>query len=274
MRDQGLLPEEDLASTGDRQFVSALARGLEILRCFGTDEAMLGNQELARRTGLPKATVSRLTHTLCRLGYLCHVERLGKYRPGAAVLALGYAGLTQMTIRERARPLMEQLASATGASVALGTRDRLNMIYLEHCHGASVMTLRLQVGARLPMATTALGRALLAVLPEPEREYLLAHMAPRYGGRWKSVQRGIEQALAHYARHGYCVADGEWQDDVHAVGVACVTPNGQDTVAFNCGGPRFLVSRAQLEEEIAPRLVHLAHTLQGATDTPADRRPV
>lgn len=274
MNDHGLLPEEELAATGDRQFVSALARGLEILRCFGPDDAMLGNQELARRTGLPNATVSRLTHTLCRLGYLIHAERLGKYRPGAALLALGYAGLAHTGIRERARPLMQQLAAQTGASVALGTRDRLNMIYLEHADGASVMTLRLQVGARIPMATTALGRAFLAALPKAERAYLMEHMARRYGRQWPRVRRGIEQALAHCAEHGYCLAGGEWQPDVHAVGVACVFADGSGTVAFNCGGPRFLVSRDQLERDIAPRLVHLAHTLQGAMDTPVERRPL
>ena len=60
----------------DRKFVTALARGLEVLRVFTPTEGLLGNGEIAERTGLPKPTVSRLTYTLTKLGYLSHVERL------------------------------------------------------------------------------------------------------------------------------------------------------------------------------------------------------
>ena len=69
-----------LANEGikDRQFVVALARGLELLRAFSFDDSFLGNQEIAARTGLPKPTISRLTHTLTKLGYLNYSERLGK----------------------------------------------------------------------------------------------------------------------------------------------------------------------------------------------------
>ena len=73
----------------DRQFVNALARGLELLRCFQPGDTELGNAELARRTGMPKPTVSRLTYTLTKLGYLAFSESRGTYRLAAGVLALG-----------------------------------------------------------------------------------------------------------------------------------------------------------------------------------------
>src|ERR1041384_8142220 len=77
----------------DRKFVTALARGLEVLRVFTPAEGLLGNGEIAERTGLPKPTVSRLTYTLTKLGYLSHVERLAKYPRAPAALALGYTAL-------------------------------------------------------------------------------------------------------------------------------------------------------------------------------------
>jgi hypothetical protein len=80
------LAEEN--SGKDRQFVTALARGLDILRAFHAGEGMLGNQEIAHRTGLPKPTVARLTHTLTELGYLNYIRRFRKYELGASVLAL------------------------------------------------------------------------------------------------------------------------------------------------------------------------------------------
>jgi len=87
----------------DRQFVTALARGLEVLRAFQDCGGPLGNQEIAQRTGLPKPTVSRLTHTLKQLGYIVHDERLAKYRTGPGVLALGQSSPTRRCCGWRAR---------------------------------------------------------------------------------------------------------------------------------------------------------------------------
>jgi len=75
------------AVQGDRKFITALARGLEVLRVFTPTEGLLGNGEIAERTGLPKPTVSRLTYTLTKLGYLSHIERLAKYQLAPAALA-------------------------------------------------------------------------------------------------------------------------------------------------------------------------------------------
>jgi len=91
---------------GDRQFATTLARGLEVLRCFTPLEPLLGNKEISVRTGLPKPTVSRLTYTLTKLGYLRHNMRLGKYQLGSAVLSIGYPLLASMNVRQVARPLM------------------------------------------------------------------------------------------------------------------------------------------------------------------------
>src|SRR5438552_3903344 len=110
------------AAPRDRQFVETLARGLEILRAFSPHRALLGNQEIARYTGLPKPTVSPLTYTLTKLGYLTYSDRLGKYQLGAPALGLGYAVLSSMGIRQVARPHMQQLADYADASVALGSR--------------------------------------------------------------------------------------------------------------------------------------------------------
>ena len=118
-----MLPLEDFpekTELEDRQFVTALARGLSVMRAFQPGDGILGNGDIAERTGLPKPTVSRLTHTLTRLGYLVHAERLGKYRLGPGVLSLGYSLLANMDIRKIARPYMQELANASGLGIALG----------------------------------------------------------------------------------------------------------------------------------------------------------
>lgn len=245
----------------DRQFVNALARGLELLRCFGPGEAWLTNAELAKRSSLPKPTVSRLTHTLTKLGYLNYSESLAKYQLGAGVLALGYRMLSTLDLRKLARPLMEELAEHAQASVSLGARDRLSMVYVETCRSSANVTLRLDVGSRIPLATTAMGKALLCVLPEAERDYLLDHVRQRDEENWPRVKAGVEQGFKDYQDRGFCLSTGEWQGDVHAVGVPVLGVNGEQVMAFNCGGPAFLLSRERLEEDLGPRLVQLVHRI-------------
>ena len=252
------------SADADRKFVTALARGLEVLRAFTSTDGLLGNGDLAERTGLPKPTVSRLTYTLTNLGYLRHVERLGKYQLAPAALALGYSALANMRIRQVARPYMQELADYTGASVALGSRDRLNLIYIEHCRSAASMMLRLDLGARIPIATTAMGRALLAATPEKERTWLMDHMARREGERWPKVRTGIEQAIKDFTTQGFTISVGDWQPDVRAVGVPLVPADGSGAFAFNCGAPAFQLTRERLENDIGPRLVNMARNVEAA----------
>ncbi len=250
--------------TKDRQFVTALARGLEILRAFVPNDGPLGNQEIAQRTGLPKPTVSRLTHTLTRLGYLNYLDRLEKYQLGTAVLSLGYAVLANLGIRMIARPFMQELADYAGASVSLGSRDRLNMVYIEHCRPDTPITLRLDLGSRIPLATTAMGRALLAALPDDERSYLMEHIAQADARQWPRVRAGIEQAIEDDRTRGFTRSVGDWQHDVHAVGVALKPPDGSPILALNCGGPAFLYDRKRLVNDLGPRLVNLVRNVEAA----------
>ena len=251
-------------SKPDRKFVVALARGLEILRAFTPSEGLLGNQELVSRTGLPKATVSRLTHTLTRLGYLTHIERLEKYQLAPGALSIGYSALANMRIRQIARPYMQELADYASASVALGSRDRLNLIYVEHCRGKDGVMLRLDLGARVPLATTAMGRALLAALPAKEREYLMSFIARKEGDRWPKVRAGIERAIKDLAVKGFTTSIGEWEPDIAGVGVPLVLADGSGVFSFNCGAPAFQLTQERLETDIGPRLVNVVRNIEAA----------
>lgn len=246
----------------DRKFVTALSRGLEVLRAFKPGDGFLGNQEIARRTGLPKPTVTRLTYTLTKLGYLSYSERLERYQLGTSVLALGYATLSNFGIRQVARPLMQELAEDVNAAVALGARERLTMLYLDNCRGSSAVTLRLDVGSRIPIATTAMGRAFLAAIPTGERDYLMDHIKRRSDEDWPRLRDGIEQACEQYLERGYVKVVGDWDPDVNAVGVPLVQTENGDIYAFNCGGPSFLLPEQRLEAEVGPRLKQLAQNVQ------------
>jgi len=251
------------ADAPDRQFVTALARGLELLRCFGPGDRWLGNQELARRTGLPKPTVSRLAHTLTRLGYLRHSRAQEQYALGTAVLSLGYSLLAQLDVRRVARPLMQALAEQARVSVNLGVRDRLAMIYLDTYRSASTLAVQLESGSRIPMASTSMGRAYLCGLPGPERLALLEQLREEAGSGWSEVKRGIDRALRDHRRHGLCFSLGDWRKEVHAVAAPLVAGDGE-VLVFSASGPAFQVGREKLEREIGPRLKNLVDNVSSA----------
>jgi DNA-binding IclR family transcriptional regulator len=141
---------------------------------------------------------------------------------------------------------------------------RLNLIYVKHCRSRSAVMLRLDLGARIPIATTAMGRALLAASPDNERDWLLHHIARREGKQWPKIRAGIERAIKDLATRGFTLSVGDWQPDVSAVGVLLVPADGSGVFAFNCGAPAFQIPRERLETDIGPRLVNLVPNVEAA----------
>lgn len=253
-------PDEDNGK--DRQFVTALARGLEILRCFRPGEAYLTNSEMAKRTGMPKPTISRLTYTLTKLGYLTYSADQGRYQLGAPVLALGYTLLANLDVRKLARPAMQELAEYAQCSVAIGIRDRLHMVYVEACRGSAAVTLRRDAGSRIPLATTAMGKAYLCGLPQTDRDFLMDHIRLTADTNWPKIKTDIEQGFKDYQDRGFVLSSGLWDANISAVGVPLLDQDIARTMAFNCGGPAFLLPYEKLVEDLGPRLVQLVRNVE------------
>jgi DNA-binding IclR family transcriptional regulator len=248
----------------DRSFVVALSRGLDVLRAFHPNDGLLGNQEIAARTNLPKPTVSRLTYTLTKLGYLTPVPRFEKYQLAPSAMSLGYAALANLGVRHLSESYRDEVMQATGGAVAIGGRDRLSMIYFGQSRGVQTVGVQLDVGSRVPIATTAMGRAYIWALPDEERASLLRELREHYGNRWPRMRDGIEQAGQDVARHGFAISAGDWHDDIAAVGVALKLNDGTGPYAFNCGAPAFRFTEDRLRRDIGPRLVAMVRQIEAA----------
>jgi DNA-binding IclR family transcriptional regulator len=254
--------ERPHARQNDRKFVVALARGLEVLRAFRVRDGFLGNQEIAERTGLPKPTVSRLTYTLCELGYLMQVPRLGKYQLAPSAITLGYSALANLGIRQVARPLMAEAADELAAPIALGVLDRNRALYLDIARGSSAFTVQLDVGARIPLAKTAMGWALIAAMSEQDREQTFARLAERHPDEWPALRSQVEAAIAQYPKKGFVSSPGTWRSDIHAVGVPLVTADGSGLYAFNCGGPPHQFTPEKMDTVFGPAIVKLVRDIE------------
>jgi DNA-binding IclR family transcriptional regulator len=155
------------------------------------------------------------------------------------------------------------LMRETGGAVAIGGRDRHSMIYFGQSR-AGVVNVQLDVGSRIPIATTAMGRAFLWALPDDERTALLRELREHYGSRWAKMRDGIERAGEAVSKYGFAISAGEWQDDVHAVGVALKLNDGTGPYAFNCGAPAFRFTEDRLRNDIGPRLLAMVRNIEAA----------
>jgi DNA-binding IclR family transcriptional regulator len=257
-------PQYSYEHEGDRQFATTLARGLEVLRCFTPLEAMLGNKEISVRTGLPKPTVSRLTYTLTKLGYLRHNMRVGKYQLGSAVLSIGYPLLASMSVRQIARPFMKELAEYCNGAVSMGMRDRMNMVYVESCRSGNGIATLPDIGTAVPIAQSVIGRAFVASCTPPEREAVLNQMKVKEPEMYRRNRPQIDKAMEDIRSRGFCITLGELRREVHGVGVPMRRTVDGEVIAFNCTVPAFVLKKGQLEEDIGPRLVAMVRNIEAA----------
>ncbi|MGY2488654.1 IclR family transcriptional regulator [Cupriavidus sp. CP313] len=242
--------------------VMPLARGLAVLAAFGPDQAWLGNQEISLETGIPAPTVSRLLQSLVALGYLRHDEARRKYRLAAASLSLGYAAIADPGVQREASVEMRKFAEATDTYVVLGTRDRLDVIVLDSRVGSqAVLDLRLTPGTRLHIASSLMGSALLAAIPELERCYLQGNVERKAGREWPALRRRMAEKISQVHQLGFCMSLGEWEPELASVAVPVCVPD-QPPLVLACIGRSARMARARVERELGPRLVATAQLLQ------------
>lgn len=260
--DPAPVPGQDFA--GDRQFIASLHKGLEVLKSLAHANRALGNKDLSDMTSLPKATVSRITYTLTRLGYLRYLEDTGKYVLGFPVLGLGYACLAGLNFAEAAKPLMQGLADDTNAMVALGTRDQFSMLYIAARHSRGPVSLQLRTGSRISLVRSSMGRAYLAGLDAADREVLMAALEEHTGDAWPALHTQILSAIDEVAEFGFCSNIGEWYPEVNSVGVPYSPADGSPVMAFTCGAANFIIGERQARQEIGPRLVDMVARMSRA----------
>ncbi|CAN5729850.1 IclR family transcriptional regulator [soil metagenome] len=248
-------PPPAVAPANAKDEVSALARGLAVMKVIGDAAGPMSNRELAEATGIPKATVSRLAATLVASGYLRQAMDTERFSLGPALLDLSTRYLRHFDLRTVARPHLAALAEFAGASVHVGVRDGLDMLIIDSIKPRSALiTSRIDVGSRMTIATSAAGRAYLAALPDAEQRELLDRIQRKSGENWPELQPRIHAGTEEHATLGYCASYGEWHPHIHALGFSLRGPRGE-RYAVSCGGPAYLLPRETMVARVAPRLL-------------------
>lgn len=255
----GTAPDTDRNVEKDRLFVTSLARGLHVLRCFSSANPELRTTDIAKMTGLAQPTVWRLCHTLRRLGYLGEAPG-DRLRLGNAVLALGYAGIGTASLGEMALPYVRQLAAETEGAVSLGAREGESVVYLQRHHGRAIVFSEFRIGGRVPLALSPTGWAIMAGLTPSERKALVADLQPGEQSVSPDLSTLIETAMERYRETGYVESVGVMHPQLNAVSVPLVDVHGNIPAAITCGGidtafpPQRLPALARRLKEVADLL--------------------
>jgi len=238
-------------------FVEALARGLDVIACFGGDHRHLTLSEVATATSLARPTARRLLLTLEELGFVRCTD--GAFELTAKVLSLGLAYISGQGLWPIARPHLERLVAQTGESSSMAQLDGSDIVYVARVSVPKLIALRVEIGTRFPAAQTSQGKVLLAALPPEQRAAALAEPSraglPPYIGRSPAQ---LEEELAQVRARGWALADEELAKGVRSVAVPVRDGDGSVQAAMNVTVHAAETPTEQLLNEHLPRLLRTA----------------
>jgi len=232
------------------RYSQSLERGLAILGCFTPRHPVLGIADMANRLGMSRSTTHRYVITLQALGYL-EQGASRKYRLGLRVTDLGMSALNSTGLREHAHPYLEELRQRTTYTTSLGILDGTDLIYVDRVHsfrrGHGKTDLDLHTGSRLPAYCTAMGKLLLANLPDTEQRGLIAQMKlTKRGPHTITRKKALRDELDEISIAGFAVDDQELAADLYAI-AAPVRNDARDVVAaINLSAPSSIISLEEL----------------------------
>jgi DNA-binding IclR family transcriptional regulator len=213
---------------------SVLERAALILGVFRAEDDTVGVSELARRTGLAKSTVSRLSSELVRLQFL---ERHGSsLRLGLALFELGQLAATPKELRRRAIGIMADLRNATGHTVHLAVLDRVEVVYIEILRGRGTPKLPSRVGGRMPAYATAVGKAMLAFSPPATLDEVLAQGLARVGPNSITDEDSLRNELKNIAASGLACEESESATSSSCVASPVLDSGGAVAAALSVSG--------------------------------------
>jgi IclR family pca regulon transcriptional regulator len=243
--------------------VQSLERGLAVLTAFSADAPEMTLSDVARRTGLTRATARRLLLTLQGLGYVGTDGRLFRLRP--RVLDIGYAYLSSLPVPEVALPYMEDLSADLHESSSVAVLDGADIVYVARVPAKRIMSIVLAVGSRLPAHATSLGRVLLADLDAValDRYLATAELAPLTERTVVDPDR-LRAVLRRVASQGWAMIDQELEHGVRSVAAPLRDRRGSAVAAINVSAHAGRVSAERMREDFVPRLVEAAEAISAA----------
>jgi DNA-binding IclR family transcriptional regulator len=242
---------------GEGDVIQVVSRAFDVLRCFEGHEARLGNLEISNRCGLPRSTVSRLTHTLTRMGQLVYLPRDQKYRIGPSAVAMSTSMMKGLQLRNLIRLRLQDVAEQLPGTVGFVIPDRFHLVYIEFARSANALGLHEVTGSRIAMASTAAGHAYTAALRPDVADALIADMEREMPEGARILKPRIEANRRFLRENGYIMACGLWSPHINGLAVPLWSPQYQTFVAVSIGLLAAMYDEKRLQKEVAPQMLEL-----------------
>lgn len=254
----------------DSDVIQVVSRAFDVLRCFEGYEMRLGNLEIASRCRLPRSTVSRLTHTLTRMGQLVYLPQDQKYRLGPGAIAMGASVMRGLRFRHLVRLLMQDVAEQIPGTIGFVTPDRFHMVYLEYARAYDAVGLQSTTGSRIAIARTAAGHAYTAALHPDAYASLRAGMQRETPDDARLLDARIEANRRSLRDDGYVISCGLWNPHITGISMPLWSPQYNDFLVITIGLLAAMYDEDRLRSDVAPTLQRLATSVLKMSDSVED----
>jgi IclR family transcriptional regulator, pca regulon regulatory protein len=253
--------EDDDGRGRPREFIQSLERGLAIIRAFGPTAPEQSVGQIAGRTGLTRATARRFLITLTELGYVETDGRLFRLTP--KVLELGYSFLSGLRFADVTLPHLERLVAEVDEDSEASILYGADVVYVARVPSSKMMTVPINVGGRMPAHTTAMGKALLAALPDDQLEaYLATAGLPAYLPRTVTDPAVLRRQLALVREAGYAIVDQELEEGLIAIATVVRDRSGTAVGAINLSTNILRRTVDSLREDLREPLLRTARLIE------------
>lgn len=251
-----------MAETGrSGDFVQSVERGLAVLTAFDREHARMSLSDVARRTGLSRASARRFLLTLVELGYVRNDGRLFWLTP--RVLGLGFAYLSGQRLPEIAQPHLDALAAQVGHSTSISILDGDDIVYIARRAVEKIMSVNIGVGTRLPAWATSMGRVMMADLEGAELAAVLDRIPyTPFTQHTVSNREELLSDLQGVRAVGFSVVRGELEEGLCAVAVPVRDRGGRVVAALNLSLPLGAAIARTAEQHVLPQLQHTAGLIE------------
>lgn len=253
-------PENDGAPKS-AYFVQSLERGIAVIRSFDEEHAELTLSDVARRTGMSRATARRLLLTLVDLGFVRQSGRLFSLRP--SILSLGYSYLSSLGLSDVVEPHIEELVETVQESSSVSVLDDDDIVYVARVSTKRIMNVTISVGTRFPAYATSMGRVLLAYRTKAQLEQYLATVDLRpLTGKTLVRRDELRTEIESVRAKGWALVDQELEEGLRSIAAPIFDGDGQTIAAINVSVSARSGSAEMVEQTILPPLLQTAARIE------------
>lgn len=253
-------------SSGSRNIVYSVEKAFRVLEAFTERQPEMILADIARRAGLDNATAFRMLNTLVLLGYVEKVEDRRTFRLSLKCLELGFNAIARSDLRTVAEPILHRLVSGGASAASIGILDKGDVIYIERVQQSLTrLAVDIRIGTRIPAFCSAMGRAILAFMPEKaQRAELHSRPLEKLTPMTVIDEKKLRARLKETAERGFTVVNQESVVGLIAIAAPVFGSDGLPIAAISVAMPSSATSEVEFTRRFAGSILDASTTLSRA----------